>query len=47
MQEIEQKREHRLRVAEMGKKYKMDIAQSHFVIQEYQAYCSFQVRGLT
>ncbi|KAG9320069.1 hypothetical protein KVV02_004472, partial [Mortierella alpina] len=42
MQEIEQKREHRLRVAEMGKKYKTDIAQSHFVIQEYQAYCSFQ-----
>ncbi|KAF9280448.1 hypothetical protein BGZ68_007233 [Mortierella alpina] len=42
MQEIEQKREHRLRVAEMGRKYKTDIAQSHFVIQEYQAYCSFQ-----
>ncbi|KAF9560081.1 hypothetical protein EC968_006356 [Mortierella alpina] len=42
MQEIEQKREHRLRVADMGKKYKKDIAQNHFVIQEYQAYCSFQ-----
>ncbi|KAG0196761.1 Transcriptional regulatory protein [Mortierella sp. GBA30] len=42
MQEIEQKREHRLRVAEMGKKYKTDIAQSQYVVQEYQAHCSFQ-----
>ncbi|KAF9901190.1 hypothetical protein EC991_006421 [Linnemannia zychae] len=42
MQEIEQKREHRLHIADMGRKYKTDIAQSAFDIAEYQAHCTFQ-----
>lgn len=43
MQEIEQKREQRLSVADMGKKHKTDIAQHQFDVTEYQAYCTFQV----
>ncbi|KAG0379939.1 hypothetical protein BGX24_010924 [Mortierella sp. AD032] len=42
MQEIEQKREHRLHIADMGRKYKSDIAQSAFDVSEYQAHCTFQ-----
>lgn len=43
MQEIVQKREQRLAVADMGKKHKTDIAQRQFDVTEYQAYCTFQV----
>ncbi|KAF9297003.1 hypothetical protein BGZ88_011320 [Linnemannia elongata] len=42
MQEIEQKREHRLHIADMGRKYKTDIAQSAYDVSVYQAYCTFQ-----
>ncbi|KAF8934755.1 hypothetical protein BGZ47_010218 [Haplosporangium gracile] len=42
MQEIEQKREHRLHIADMGRKYKTDIAQSAYDVSEYQAHCTFQ-----
>ncbi|KAF9922514.1 hypothetical protein FBU30_007352 [Linnemannia zychae] len=42
MQEIEQKREHRLHIADMGRKYKTDIAQSAYNVAEYQAHCTFQ-----
>ena len=43
MQEIEQKREQRLVVADMGKKHKTDIAQHQYDVTEYQAHCTFQV----
>ncbi|KAF9095415.1 hypothetical protein BGX23_000552 [Mortierella sp. AD031] len=42
MQEIEQKREHRLHIADMRRKYKQDIAQNAFDVSEYQSYCTFQ-----
>ncbi|KAG0053197.1 hypothetical protein BGZ83_001508 [Gryganskiella cystojenkinii] len=42
MQEIEQKREQRLAVADMGKKHKTDIAQHQYDVTEYQAHCTFQ-----
>ncbi|ORZ05171.1 Sds3-like-domain-containing protein [Lobosporangium transversale] len=42
MQEIEQKREQRLRFAGMGKKYLIDIAQSAYQVAEYRAHCTFQ-----
>ncbi|KAF9163825.1 hypothetical protein BGX20_001192 [Mortierella sp. AD010] len=42
MQEIEQKREQRLRFADMGKKYLIDIAQSAYQVAEYRAHCTFQ-----
>ncbi|KAF9359392.1 hypothetical protein BGX26_012400 [Mortierella sp. AD094] len=42
MQEIEQKREQRLRFADMGKKYLIDIAQSTFQVAEYRAHCTYQ-----
>ncbi|KAF9584585.1 hypothetical protein BGW38_005922 [Lunasporangiospora selenospora] len=42
MQEIEHKREQRLRVADMGKKYKKDIAQHEYDIAEYNAHCTYQ-----
>ncbi|KAI1317347.1 hypothetical protein EDD11_008527 [Mortierella claussenii] len=42
MQEIEQKREQRLRFADMGKKYLNDIAQSAYSVAEYRAHCTFQ-----
>ncbi|KAK3830085.1 MAG: Sds3-like-domain-containing protein [Linnemannia elongata] len=42
MQEIEQKREHRLHIADMGRKYKTDIAQSAHDVSVYQAHCTFQ-----
>ncbi|KAF9106875.1 hypothetical protein BGX27_008954 [Mortierella sp. AM989] len=42
MQEIEQKREQRLRFADMGKKYLIDIAQSAYHVAEYRAHCTYQ-----
>ncbi|KAF9178186.1 Transcriptional regulatory protein [Haplosporangium sp. Z 767] len=42
MQEIEQKRDHRLRIAEMGKKHLTEIAQNKYIVAEYQAHCTFQ-----
>ncbi|KAG0338607.1 hypothetical protein BG000_003702 [Podila horticola] len=42
MQEIAQKREQRLQVADAGKRYKSDIAQSQFEVAEYLAHCTFQ-----
>ncbi|KAG0248891.1 hypothetical protein BG011_009807 [Mortierella polycephala] len=42
MQEIEQKRNQRLRIAEMGRKYLTDIARNKYVVAEYQAHCTFQ-----
>lgn len=43
MQEIAQKREQRLQVADAGKRYKSEIAQSQFEVAEYLAHCTFQV----
>lgn len=43
MQEIEQKREQRLRFADMGKKYMIDITQTAYQVAEYRAHCTFQV----
>lgn len=43
MQEIAQKREQRLQIADAGKRYKSDIAQSQFEVAEYLAHCTFQV----
>ncbi|KAF9298112.1 Transcriptional regulatory protein [Mortierella antarctica] len=42
MQEIAQKREQRLQIADAGKRYKSDIAQSQFEVAEYLAHCTFQ-----
>ncbi|KAF9366915.1 hypothetical protein BGX34_000033 [Mortierella sp. NVP85] len=42
MQEIEQKREQRLRFADMGKKYMIDMAQTTYQVAEYRAHCTFQ-----
>ncbi|KAI8600697.1 hypothetical protein EDD21DRAFT_376469 [Dissophora ornata] len=42
MQEIEHKREERLRFADMGRKYLMDIAESQYQVSEYRAHCTFQ-----
>ncbi|KAF9545377.1 hypothetical protein EC957_011025 [Mortierella hygrophila] len=42
MQEIEQKREHRLHIADMGRKHKTDIAQNAHDVTVYQAHCTFQ-----
>ncbi|KAG0000923.1 Transcriptional regulatory protein [Modicella reniformis] len=42
MQEIEQKREQRLRFAGMGRKYMIDISQSAYQVAEYRAHCTFQ-----
>ncbi|KAI7828007.1 hypothetical protein BC939DRAFT_77261 [Gamsiella multidivaricata] len=46
MQEIEHKREQRLRFAEMGKRYLIDIAESAYQVAEYRAHCTFQVNVL-
>ncbi|KAG0348647.1 Transcriptional regulatory protein [Podila humilis] len=42
MQEIAQKRENRLQIAEAGKRYKTDIAQSQYEVTEYLVHCTFQ-----
>ncbi|KAF9376907.1 Transcriptional regulatory protein [Podila verticillata] len=42
MQEIAQKREQRLQVADAGKRYKSEIARSQFEVAEYLAHCTFQ-----
>ncbi|KAG0291964.1 hypothetical protein BGZ96_004670 [Linnemannia gamsii] len=42
MQEIEQKRERRLHIADMGRKHKTEIAQNAYDVTEYQAHCTFQ-----
>ncbi|KAG0246223.1 hypothetical protein BGX31_003687 [Mortierella sp. GBA43] len=42
MQEIEQKREQRLRFADMSKRYTIDIAQTTYQVAEYRAHCTFQ-----
>ncbi|KAF9108989.1 hypothetical protein BGX27_008163 [Mortierella sp. AM989] len=46
MREIEDKREHRLRIAKAWRTHMGEIAQCEFEIKEYQAHCSFQVLGL-
>ncbi|KAF9435985.1 hypothetical protein BGZ76_005099 [Entomortierella beljakovae] len=42
MREIEQKREQRLRFADMGKKYLLAIAENSYQVAEYRAHCTFQ-----